>query len=210
VLYAASTPAGPAFEGGNISVGMRAEPGAIVRVEVRDDGAIRATTIGTVKPKGICGTGLLEVLGELVRAGVVARDGEIVSGADRVTLARGVDLLQMDIRELQLAKGALRAATKILLRAANIRDKDLAQIAVAGAFGSHLRHDVAIRLGMLPEVDPSAVRAVGNASLEGATVFARDPDDARQRLADVRSRVRHVELATRDDFQDVFVESLDF
>ncbi|UQA62306.1 ASKHA domain-containing protein [Polyangium aurulentum] len=210
VLYAASTPAGPAFEGGNISVGMRAEPGAIIRVEVRDDGAIRATTIGTVRPKGICGTGLLEVLGELVRANVVARDGAIVSGADRVTLARGVDLLQMDIRELQLAKGALRAATKLLLRTANISDKDLAQISVAGAFGSHLRHDVAIRLGMLPEVDPSAVRAVGNASLEGATVFTRDPDDARRRLDDVRRRVRHVELATRDDFQDVFVQSLDF
>ncbi|WP_170229212.1 ASKHA domain-containing protein [Polyangium fumosum] len=209
-LYASSTPAGPAFEGGNISVGMRAEPGAIVRIEVRDDGAIRPTTIGTVKAKGICGTGLLEVLGELVRAGIVAKDGAIASGADRITLARGVDLLQMDIRELQLAKGALRAATKLLCMTAGIRDKDLARVAVAGAFGTHLRHDVAIRLGMLPEVDPSAVVAAGNASLEGATVFARDPEAARARLADVRSRVRHVELATRDDFQDVFVASLDF
>jgi len=210
VLFAASTPAGPAFEGGNISVGMRAEKGAIVRIEVREDGAIRATTIGTVKPRGICGTGLLEVLGELVRAGLVAKDGAIASGADRITLARGVDLLQMDIRELQLAKGALRAATKILCRAAGLRDRDLALVAVAGAFGSHLSHDVAIRLGMLPEVDPSAVRAVGNASLEGATVFARDPEGTRARLEGIRERTRHVELATRDDFQDVFVESLDF
>jgi uncharacterized 2Fe-2S/4Fe-4S cluster protein (DUF4445 family) len=209
-IYTASTPAGPAFEGGNISVGMRAEPGAIVRVEVREDGAIRATTIGSVKAKGICGTGLLEVLGELVRAGIVARDGAITSGADRVTLARGVDLLQMDIRELQLAKGALRAASKILCRVADVRDKDLASVAVAGAFGSHLRHDVAIRLGMLPEVDPSAVRAVGNASLEGATVFARDPEGARARLAEARARTQHVELATRDDFQEIFVASLDF
>jgi uncharacterized 2Fe-2S/4Fe-4S cluster protein (DUF4445 family) len=210
VLYAASTPAGPAFEGGNISVGMRAEKGAIVRIEVREDGAIKATTIGTVKPKGICGTGLLEVLGELVRAGIVARDGAIASGADRITLARGVDLLQMDIRELQLAKGALRAATKLLCSTAGLRDKDLSLVAIAGAFGTHLRHDVAIRLGMLPEVDPSAVRAVGNASLDGATVFARDPSSARARLDDVRARTRHVELATRDDFQDVFVASLDF
>lgn len=209
-LYVASTPAGPAFEGGNISVGMRAEKGAIVRIEVRDDGAIRATTIGTVKAKGICGTGLLEVLGELVRAGLVTRDGAIASGDDRITLARGVDLLQMDIRELQLAKGALRAATKLLCRIAGLRDKDLSLVAVAGAFGTHLRHDVAIRLGMLPEVDPSAVRAVGNASLEGATVFARDPQAARARLVEVRRKTKHVELATRDDFQDVFVASLDF
>jgi uncharacterized 2Fe-2S/4Fe-4S cluster protein (DUF4445 family) len=209
-LYAASTPAGPAFEGGNISIGMRAEAGAIVRVDVREDGAIRPTTIGTGKPKGICGTGLLEVLGELVRAGLVARDGAIASGADRITLARGVDLLQMDIRELQLAKGALRAATKLLCRVAEIRDKDLAQVLLAGAFGANLHHDVAIRLGMLPEVDPSAVHAVGNASLEGATLFARDPASARSRLADVRMRLEHVELAMRDDFQDIFVASLNF
>lgn len=210
VLYAASTPAGPAFEGGNISVGMRAEKGAIVRIEVREDRTIRATTIGTVKAKGICGTGLLEVLGELVRAGLVTRDGAIASGEDRITLARGVDLLQMDIRELQLAKGALRAATKLLCRIAGLKDRDLALVAVAGAFGTHLRHDIAIRLGMLPDVDPSAVKAIGNASLDGATVFARDPEEARRRLRDVRQRTEHVELATRDDFQDVFVASLDF
>lgn len=209
-LYAASTPAGPAFEGGNISVGMRAEAGAIVRIDVREDGAIRATTIGSVKPKGICGTGLLEVLGELVRAGIVAKDGAIASGADRITLARGVDLLQMDIRELQLAKGALRAATKLLCRVANVRDADLARVLLAGAFGANLHHDVAIRLGMLPEVDPSAVVAVGNAALDGATLFARDPKATRVRLADIRQKLDHVELAMRDDFQDVFVSSLNF
>lgn len=209
-LYAASTPAGPAFEGGNISIGMRAEAGAIIRIDVREDGAIRPTTIGTGKPKGICGTGLLEVLGELVRAGIVTKDGAIASGADRIALARGVDLLQMDIRELQLAKGALRAATKLLCRVANIRDATLSHVLLAGAFGANLHHDIAIRLGMLPEVDPSAVHAVGNAALDGATLFARDPEAVRVRLADVRQQLSHVELAMRDDFQDVFVSSLNF
>lgn len=209
-LYAASTPAGPAFEGGNISIGMRAEAGAIVRVDVREDGSIRPTTIGTGKPKGICGTGLLEVLGELVRAGIVAHDGAIASGADRITLARGVDLLQMDIRELQLAKGALRAATKLLCRVANVGDADLARVLLAGAFGANLHHDVAIRLGMLPSVDPTAVVAVGNAALDGATLFARDPEATRVRLIDIRRKLQHVELAMRDDFQDVFVSSLNF
>ena len=108
------------------------------------------------------------------------------------------------------AKGALRAATKLLCRIAGLKDRDLALVAVAGAFGTHLRHDIAIRLGMLPDVDPSAVKAIGNASLDGATVFARDPEEARRRLRDVRQRTEHVELATRDDFQDVFVASLDF
>lgn len=210
VLHACSTPAGPAFEGGNISIGMRAEEGAIIRIEVRDDGAIRAFTIGSVKAKGVCGTGLFEVLHELVEHGLVARDGTIKSDEGRVTLARGVDLLQLDIRELQLAKGALRTATKILCRTAGIRDRDLGEIAVAGAFGSHLNHDVAVRLKMLPEVDPSIVRAIGNAALEGAFIFARDPAGTRERLADIRRRVSHVELATRDDFQDLFVESLGF
>lgn len=210
VLYACSTPAGPAFEGGNISVGMRAEEGAIVRIEVRDDKAIRATTIGHVKPKGICGTGLFEVLGELVRGGLVHKDGTIASDDSRITLARGVDLLQLDIRELQLAKGALRTATKILCRIAGIADKDLGEVAVAGAFGTHLNHDVAVRLKMLPDVHPSAVHAVGNAALEGATIFAKDPAGTRARLADIRSRTKHVELAMRDDFQELFVESLSF
>jgi uncharacterized 2Fe-2S/4Fe-4S cluster protein (DUF4445 family) len=210
VLYACSTPAGPAFEGGNISVGMRAEEGAIIRIEVKEDRTIRAYTIGTVRPKGICGTGLFEVLNELVRSGIVDRDGTIVSGDGRISLAKGIDLLQLDIRELQLAKGALRTATKILCRTAGIADRDLSDVAVAGAFGSHLNHDIAVRLKMLPEVDPSVVRAIGNAALDGAAIFAQDPEGTRVRLADIRARTRHVELAMRDDFQDLFVESLGF
>ncbi len=210
VLYACSTPAGPAFEGGNISVGMRAEEGAIIRIEVREDGSIRSSTIGSVKPKGICGTGLFEALDALVRAGLVARDGTVKSEDGRISLARGVDLLQLDIRELQLAKGALRTATKILCRTAGIEDADLGALLVAGAFGSHLNHEVAVQLKMFPNVDPSLVRAVGNAALEGALRFARDPSGTRTRLANIQARTRHIELATRDDFQDIFVESLGF
>lgn len=209
-LYACSTPAGPAFEGGNISIGMRAEEGAIVRIEVRPDRSIRAFTIGGAKAKGICGTGLLEALGALVDSGVVAKDGTITNGDGRVRLARGLDLLQLDIREVQLAKGALRTATKILCRTAGLADKELAEVAVAGAFGAHLNHELAVRLKMLPEVTPSVVRAVGNAALEGATLFAQDPSGTRARLADIRQRTRHIELATRDDFQELFVESLGF
>lgn len=209
-LYACSTPAGPAFEGGNISIGMRAEEGAIVRIEVREDRSIRAYTIGSVKAKGICGTGLFEALGALVDGGVVAKDGTIIEGDGRVTLARGLDLLQLDIRELQLAKGALRTATKILCKTAGIADRDLADVAIAGAFGTHLNHELAVRLKMLPDVEPSVVRAVGNASLEGATMFALDPEASRARLADIRARTRHVELATREDFQELFIESLGF
>jgi uncharacterized 2Fe-2S/4Fe-4S cluster protein (DUF4445 family) len=210
VLYACSTPAGPAFEGGNISIGMRAEEGAIVRIEVREDRSIRAYTIGGAKAKGICGTGLLEVLGALVEGGLVGKDGTVASEDGRVTLARGIDLLQLDIRELQLAKGALRTASKILCRTAGIADKELAEVAVAGAFGTHLNHDVAVRLKMLPEVAPTVIRAVGNAALSGATLFAQDPAGTRERLADIRRRTRHIELAMRDDFQELFVESLGF
>lgn len=209
-ILVCSTPAGPAFEGGNISVGMRAEVGAITSVEVREDGAIRANTIGGGKAKGICGTGLIQVVLALVRAGLVANDGAIASGADRIALSRGVELLQSDIRELQLAKGALRTATKILLAEAGLRDRDLASIQLAGAFGTHLTPLTAIDAGMLPAVDPSVVSAVGNASLEGATALARDPQGCTRRLETIRARLRHVELATRDDFQELFVSSLNF
>lgn len=210
VLYACSTPAGPAFEGGNISVGMRAEEGAIVRIEVRDDGSIRASTIGSVKPKGICGTGLFEALDALVRAGLIGRDGTVKAEDGRIALAKGVDLLQLDIRELQLAKGALRTAIKILGRTAGITDAELGALFVAGAFGSHLNPDIAVHLKMFPDVDPSLIKAVGNAALEGAIRFARDPSGIRDRLADIQAKTRHIELATRDDFQDIFVESLNF
>jgi uncharacterized 2Fe-2S/4Fe-4S cluster protein (DUF4445 family) len=210
-LYAASTPAGPAFEGGNISIGMRAEAGAIVRIDVREDGAIRPTTIGTGKPKGICGTGPCS---KCSANSCVRESWRVMVRLRRVQIGsrshEAWDLLQMDIRELQLAKGALRAATKLLCRVANIRDAELAKVLLAGAFGANLHHDVAIRLGMLPEVDPSAVYAVGNAALDGATLFARDPASVRSRLSDVRTHLEHVELAMRDDFQDIFVASLNF
>ena len=208
--YAWSVQEVPTFEGGIISIGMRAEEGATVRTEVRADRSIRAHTIGSVKAKGICGTGLFEALGALVDAGVVGKDGTIKEGDGRVTLARGVELLQLDIRELQLAKGALRTATKILCKTAGIRDRDLASVEIAGAFGAHLNHELAVRLKMLPDVEASVVRTVGNASLEGATIFAMDPEGSRARLADIRARTRHVELATREDFQELFVESLGF
>lgn len=210
MLYACSTPAGPAFEGGNISVGMRAEEGAIVRIEIREDGSIWASTIGTSKPKGVCGTGLFEVLDTLIRAGLIARDGTIQSSEGRISLARNVDLLQLDIRELQLAKSALRTATNILCHAAGIDDRKLSALLIAGAFGSHLNHEVALHLKMLPDVDPSLIRSVGNAALEGAVLFAREPLETRARLSDIRSRTRHIELATRDDFQDIFIKNLDF
>jgi uncharacterized 2Fe-2S/4Fe-4S cluster protein (DUF4445 family) len=203
-----STPAGPAFEGGNISVGMRAEVGAITSIDVREDGAIRAHTIGGVKAKGICGTGLIQVVVALVRAGLVSRDGAIASGADRIALSRGVELMQSDIRELQLAKGALRTAVRIVLAEAGLRDADLASLQLAGAFGTHLTPRTAIDAGMLPSIDPGRVAAVGNASLDGAERFALDPDGSARRLEAIRARIRHVELATRDDFQALFVQSL--
>jgi uncharacterized 2Fe-2S/4Fe-4S cluster protein (DUF4445 family) len=209
-LWACSTPAGPAFEGGNVSVGMRAEPGAITGIEVREDGALRARTIGGVKARGICGTGLIEVVMALVRAGLVGRDGTIRGEAGRVTLARGVDLLQADIRELQLAKGALRAATRVVLEKAGLRDRELAALLLAGAFGAHLQSSVAIEAGMVPGVEPSAVRSVGNASLDGATLMAREPAACAGRVEALRERIRHVELATHEDFQRLLVESLGF
>lgn len=209
-IWVCSTPAGPAFEGGNISVGMRAEAGAITGIDVREDGAIRPHTVGGGKAKGICGTGLVQVVVALVKAGIVTRDGAIASGADRVSLSRGVELLQGDIRELQLAKGALRTATKIVLATAGVKTDTLHELLLAGAFGAHLSPRTALDAGMLPLVEPSIVRAVGNASLDGASLLACEPRRGAERLNAIRERIEHVELATREDFQEVFVGSLNF
>lgn len=208
-LFACSTPAGPAFEGGNISVGMRAEPGAITGIEVVD-GRIRAQTIGNVKAKGICGTGLISVIMSLVQAGHIARDGTMHSAEGTIALSRGVELMQADVRELQLAKGALRAATRVVLKEAGLRDRDLSALMLAGAFGGHLNPDLAMQARMLPNVEPSVVQAVGNASLEGAVMVACEPEQCLARLERVRQRLRHIELAMREDFQELFIKSLDF
>ena len=236
-LLAASTAAGPAFEGARISCGMRGMPGAIEKVVLDDD--VQLGVIGDVAPAGLCGSGLIDLAAELLRVGIVSSSGRMLTGEDLPTdmppaLARRVrvgengaanfvltastagtpgaslSITQKDIRELQLGCGAIRAGVSILLKRAGLRPADLKTILIAGGFGGFIRRDKAQRIGLLPpEVDHQRIHYVGNVSLAGAR-WALLSLAARKHAEQLARRVRHVELAVDSDFQMEFAEAMIF
>lgn len=232
-LLCCSTAAGPAFEGARIRFGMRAAPGAIERVRFTDD--VEVEVIGAVEPVGLCGTGLIDAVAELLRAGVVDvsgrfRDPEELAGVPEgirrrlrrtedgwvfVLASRGdgapedIYLTQRDIREVQLAKGAIFAGIQIMKRELGVEDTDISQVLLAGAFGNYIRRDQALRVGLLPAVPPQRVRFVGNSAGTGAKL-ALLSREARRQAEHISRTVEYVELAARPEFQQAFVEAMFF
>ena len=233
-LWAASTAAGPAFEGARISCGMRATAGAIEKVVFDDD--VRYSVIGHVEPVGLCGSAMVDLTAELLRSGLVNSVGrmlppdELPDGAGEALRRRaildggqpafilaeptdgspGVVLRQKDIRELQLATGAIRAGITILLKQAGLSVGDLKRVLIAGGFGSFIRRNNAQRIGLLPPgIDHSRIHYVGNASLAGAK-WALVSTNARNRGEHLARLARHVELSRDTEFQMEFAEAMIF
>jgi len=234
-LLAASAAAGPAFEGARIACGMRAAAGAIEKVVLKD-GQLQYSVIGGVEPIGICGSALVDVAAEMLRCGAMDSVGKIaVNGdmpADACAELRGrvrqnsdgqgefvlvegngspeVAIKQRDIRELQLATGALRAGVGILLKQAGLAAGDLHRVLIAGGFGSFIRRANAQRIGLIPsEVPPERISYVGNVSLHGAK-WVLVSVLARQKAEDLAQQVKHVELSADMDFQMAFAEAMIF
>lgn len=215
-ILVASTAAGPAFEGVNISCGTRAVDGAIVdaRVEV---GKLRVTTIGNRAPSGIAGSGLFALAHALRGAGVIEASGRFANNhatipiergnaVARVVIAERVALTQMDIRELQKAKAAIRVAADILLEKLNVAPRALRRVILTGSFGSQLNKDALIGIGLLPAVDRARIEMVANGAGLGAAIFLREEGFARgESLA---ARAQHVELNFGAGFNERFVEAL--
>lgn len=205
-LLAASCAAGPALEGAGISCGMRAVPGAVAGVRVRD-GGLEVEVIGGGAPKGLCGSGLVDLAAALLDLGLLEESGFLQGG--RFTLD-GITVTQRDLRELQLAKGAMRAGAEVLLREAGLEAWDAVErLLLAGTFGSFLGVSAARRIGLIPPVREDAVHRVGNAALEGAlrALLSREEWERARALA---ARVEHVELGARADFQERFAEAMRF
>jgi uncharacterized 2Fe-2S/4Fe-4S cluster protein (DUF4445 family) len=234
--WAASTAAGPAFEGARISCGMRATNGAIEKVVINEE--IETGVIGGCQATGLCGSGLIDLVAELLRLGVITPEGRLLPADElpsslsenlkrRVKLdstgqvkfivcggdssdAPEVSLGYRDVRELQLACAAIRAGIRILLKQAGLEATDLRRVLVAGGFGSYIRRDNARRIGLLPvEVSPSKIGYVGNASLQGARC-ALVSTEARKELEEAAAQVVHVELSCNMDFQAEFAEAMIF
>lgn len=232
-LYAASTAAGPAFEGARISCGMRAARGAIERVKASDD--LLFSVIGGGEPVGLCGSGLIDLCGELLKAGVLKQDGRLLVGEEipdsvsekirkRMQLdengepectlyeanGKRVLLTQRDVRELQLGAGAIRAGIQILLKQAGIAASDLKQVLIAGGFGSFIRRDNAQRIGLIPpEVHHEKVRFTGNVAFSGAKWVAVS-QQAQEQAEALAQAVSHVELNQDPDFAIEFAMAMQF
>ena len=235
-LTAASTAAGPAFEGARISQGMRGCAGAIEKVVL--DGHPRINVIGNVAPVGLCGSALVDLAAELLRHGILGADGRLrvgdeLSGDMTPDLRRrvvvhdgqpafllateaetGIDrpilVTQRDFRELQLATGAIRAGVVILLRRAGLRPADLDRVLIAGAFGNFIRRSNAQRLGLLPhEIPRNRIRFQGNTSLAGARLAALS-QTARRQAERLATRTGHVDLSHDIEFQEAFAEAMVF
>ena len=216
-LWATSTAAGPAFEGVNIECGMRAAPGAVDTVSATD-----VHTISDAPAIGICGSGLVDLVSCLVRSGAIGKNGRFEAkavppvgnwdereGRCLLRLSDGVVLTQKDVRQVQLAKAAIRAGLDALLAGAKVRRQDVERVLVAGSFGYHLRPDSLAGSGLLPAKLAAKVEAVGNTCKAGAVTLLSNAGTRRE-LESVAARVRSIELANDAAFARRFVEQMAF
>jgi uncharacterized 2Fe-2S/4Fe-4S cluster protein (DUF4445 family) len=233
-LMACSTPAGPAFEGARIQHGMYAGPGAIEKVRLDVNGDCECKVIGRVEPRGICGSGLVDIGAELLRAGLMDETGRLLAPDEVDTglspLLRGriredeagihfvlaenssgeaIVLTQRDIRELQLAKAAIRSGVEALLDAVDLKPADLTEFYLAGGFGSYLDSRQAIRLGMIPEIAEDRIHFIGNAAVVGARL-ALVSTDMRRRAEKLARSAEHLQIAETAEFQMRFADAMLF
>lgn len=206
-LLCASTAAGPAFEGARISMGMRAATGAISEVNVAD-GGVRCHVLGNVAARGICGSGLVDAAAAGLELGRIQPSGRLPGGDDFPLLAP-VALTQADVRELQLAKGAIAAGLRILVQQWGARLEDVSRLYLAGAFGNYINRASAQRIGLL-ELPMEKVIAAGNTALLGAKLALFNLHEHDGSHAALRQRIQHVPLNEDPLFQEIYVDAMGF
>ena len=238
-ILSTAAPAGPAFEGGAIRCGMRAADGAIevIRLDPTGDAIVELGVIGDVEPRGLCGSGLVDAVAELVRIGLLDSSGRFVpdhvaaeiapdpgrpADPDRggagvrpappepdTDVAETVYLSQRDVRELQFAKAAISTGWSLLLEELGLQHRDVQQVLLAGSFGSYLSPASAVRIGLVPQLPVLRIVAAGNVAGEGAKMALLS---VRERVGAqaLLEEVTYVELSDRADFNDTFVDQLGF
>jgi uncharacterized 2Fe-2S/4Fe-4S cluster protein (DUF4445 family) len=234
-LYAASCAAGPALEGARITCGSRAAAGAIEAVVIGQDD-IDLDVIGNGPPRSICGSGLIDAVAVMLELGIIDRTGRFMEPAklqrelppaifSRIAERDGqlhfilsgaangreqpVYLTQQDIRQMQLAKGAIRAGIKLLQQRIGLEDSGVKRILLAGAFGNYIRPQSALRIGLLPAVGVERIQSIGNAATSGAQMILLSRR-YRQHAGELARKIEYVEIAHEPDFQMVFAESMSF
>ena len=216
-LAACSAASGPAFEGAKIQCGMRGLPGAIDHVKY-ENGKWQYTTIENEKPTGLCGSGLIDLIAELLRTGLLDENGILHSGqvkADTFVLVpsgesqREIYLTQKDIGEVQLAKAAIAAGIRLLMKKQNVEETQVQIVYLAGGFGNYMNARNAARIGLIPENFAEKVSCVGNAAGEGAKIALLNKKERHEAEKAVQ-KIEFLELAACPEFQDCFVDELGF
>lgn len=234
-LYTCSTAAGPAFEGANIKCGIGGVAGAIDKVKIDTD--VVYTTIGNKKPTGICGSGIVDVIAEMLDEGIIDYTGRIVDQdeldetvptavADRIINFSGdnaflvesasktgtkedIIITQKDVRELQNAKAAIAAGILILIKASGYTFDDIDAFYLAGGFGNYLKVSAACKIGLIPKELESKVKNAGNAAGAGALLFISSEDSVRE-VEDIKNKTEYIELSTNPDFSNQYIDCMFF
>lgn len=222
LMTSVSCASGPAFEGAHIRHGMRAAPGAIERLKFEND-RLTFQVIGGGPPAGLCGSGILDALAQLYQAGVINAQGRLgehprvrtLDGTREFVLAdeaeRGggpaITVTQKDVRELQMAKAAIRAGVQILMETHGVGPLEIEKVVIAGAFGSYIDVDSAIAVGLLPPLPRERVTQVGNAAGSGAKMALVSAEE-RGRAGALARRIRYIELAAAPRFMDVYTQAM--
>jgi len=201
-----STAAGPALEAGNISKGMASVAGAIAKVNYNPETNVFINeTIASAEPIGICGTGVVDIAAELIRYGLVDEAGSIESGEDEISIAPDITFTQRDIREVQLAKSAVRAGLEILLNTAGTTYSHLENVFLAGGFGYKINLQNAATLGIIPQEIIDKVIVLGNSSLGGAAQVLLDTNSEND-IQKLTTIAQEIDLATHPKFSNLFIE----
>ncbi|MFN2364223.1 MAG: ASKHA domain-containing protein [Halarsenatibacteraceae bacterium] len=227
-IYTCSVAAGPSFEGSNISAGMAALAGAVEKFSIRPD-SFDYQTINAARPRGICGSGLLDLIAGFLEVGVIAPKGkftdkdkmpeywqerfdqdnkEVIIFSEEEA-ANKISLTQKDIRQLQLAKGAIRAGIEVLAARLELSLAEIDKVYLVGGFANYLDPDNTILIGMLPEIFAGKIIQFGNGSGAGASLYLLDRDLA-EIVEQLKERIKYIELSKDADFQEKFIEELNF
>jgi len=224
-MLSCSCASGPAFEGAHIKYGMRAVAGAIERIHMTSDFDIEYETIGESKPRGLCGSGVVDAVAEMFKYGIIDWTGKfntkleiprlrrsngeiefIVAWGCETATGKDIVITQRDIREIQLAKAAIYTGCSILMRRKGISETEIGRVLVAGAFGNYLNPDSAKILGLLPDVPTEKIKFLGNTAVTGAKM-ALISKETRKKADEISRKVRYLELAADPTFKEEFLKA---
>lgn len=227
-LFACSTASGPAFEGAHVRFGMRAATGAIEHIQIDSNSlSVSYKTVGGGKPRGVCGSGIIDAISEMLKAGIINVSGRIQKNLETTRIRKGdegyefmlvrksetadgkedIVITQNDIREIQKAKAAIHAGYTLLLREMKASEKDIKKVFVAGAFGLYINPLSARTIGMFPELPIETFYFIGNAAGSGA-ILALKSIKIREKSKKLARKIKYVELASKPEFQKEWLKSL--